>query len=329
MIMKKTNIWEKLPKPFFVQAPMEDVTDSVFRQIISRIKGPDLYFTEFTNVDGIVQGGDGYIKRCLTFTKSETPLIAQIWGTNPEHYKKSAEKIYGMGFNGIDINMGCPVRDIIKNGSCSALIKNHTLAKELYEATVEGAGGLPVSIKTRIGFSKIETHEWIGFLLHLKPAAISVHARTVKELSKVPAHWDEFGKVVELRNKISPGTLIVANGDIEDKEAGQKIFEDYNVDGIMIGRGMLHNPWVFSGKKLQDITLQEKLITLKEHILLFEKTWGKTKNFEIMKKFFKAYILGFDNAQDVRMQLMQYHTAKDTVQAIDSVLKTVKLSTKS
>lgn len=314
------NIWDALPQPFFVQAPMEDVTDTVFRQILGSVGAPDLYFTEFTNVDGIVMGGDGYIKRCLMFTKSETPLIAQIWGTNPKHYKESAKILNGMGFQGIDINMGCPIRDIIKNGSCSALIKNPDLAKTLYEATVEGANGLSVSIKTRIGFSKIQTEEWIGFLLSLHPAAITIHARTAAEMSKVPAHWEEFGKVVALRDKISPETKIVANGDIEDITQGLEIIKKYKVDGVMIGRGILHNPWVFNKKvKIEEVALKDRLELLKKHVKLFDKTWGKTKNFEIMKKFYKAYLNTFDGAAEMRLGLMQYHTSQDTVEAVDKL----------
>lgn len=315
------NIWKRLPKTFFVQAPMEDVTDTVFRQIIASVGKPDLYFTEFTNADGIIKGSDAYIQRCLQFTEKERPLIAQIWGTNPENYKLSSELINKLGFDGIDINMGCPVRDIIKNGSCSALIKTPELAKKLYEAAVEGAGGLPVSIKTRIGFSAIQTEEWIGFLLKLHPAAITIHARTAKEMSKVPVHAEEFGKVVKLRDVLSPETLIVANGDIEDRTQGLEIVKKYGVDGIMIGRGILHNPWVFNDTKPEDLSVKDRLQLLKKHLLLYEKTWEKGKNFEIMKKFYKAYVNGFDGASDMRMQLVQYHTAEDTVKKINEILE--------
>lgn len=319
--MKKTNIWKTLPKPFFVQAPMEDVTDTVFRQIVVSAGRPDLSFTEFTNADGIIKGGSRYIENCLQFTKKERPLIAQIWGNTPEHYLEASKIISKMGFDGIDINMGCPVRKVVTKGFCSGLIKNPNLAKELYLAAVKGANGLPVSIKTRIGYGQIATEEWIGFLLQLHPAAISVHARTAAEMSKVPVHAEEFGKAVKLRDKISPETIIVANGDIENREAGLAIYKKYKVDGLMIGRGLLHNPWVFNKDiKIEEVSITERLELLKKHIKLFEKTWGKTKNFEIMKKFYKAYLNGFEGAAELRLQLMQYHNAHDTLKEISRLV---------
>lgn len=300
---------------------MEDVTDTVFRQIIASVGAPDLFFTEFTNADGIIKGGSKYIENCLKKTETQRPIIAQIWGNTPDHYLEASKIISKLGFDGIDINMGCPVRKVVKNGFCSGLIKNPKLAKELYQAALAGANGLPVSIKTRIGYSQIATEEWIGFLLGLKPAAISIHARTSAEMSKVPIHAEEFGKAVKLREKISPTTIIVANGDIEDRKQGLEVAKKYKVDGVMIGRGLLHNPWVFNPEKnIEEISIRERLKLLKKHIALFDKTWGKTKNFEIMKKFYKAYLHGFDGAADMRLNLMQYHTAQDTLSKIDELI---------
>ncbi len=313
-------IWKTLPKPFFVQAPMEDVTDSVFRQILGEVGAPDLYFSEFTHADGIVNGNSTYIKQRLQFTQKETPIIGQIWGNNEENYIKSAEILRRLGYDGIDINMGCPVKDVIKNGCCSALINNPALASSLYAAAKKGGKNLPISIKTRIGFSKIQTEEWIGHLLSLQPAAITVHARTAKEMSKVPAHFEEFRKVVELRNKISPETLIVANGDILSREQGHELAEKYKVDGIMIGRGMLYNPWVFS-KKAEEITISKRLLLLKKHAVLYEETWGKEKNFEILKKFCKAYINNFPGASEMRVMLMQCKTSEEFHEQIEILVK--------
>lgn len=315
------HIWQSLPKPFFVQAPMEDVTDSVFRQILEYIGAPDLYFSEFTHADGIVHGNSTYIEQRLQFTQKETPIIGQIWGNNEENYVKSSEILRKRGYDGIDINMGCPVKDVIKNGCCSALINNPKLVSALYSAAKKGGKSLPISIKTRIGFSKIQTEEWIGHLLSLHPAAITVHARTAKEMSKVPAHFEEFEKVVKLRNKISPETLIVANGDILSREQGLEIVNKYGVDGIMIGRGMLYNPWVFS-KKTEEITISKRLMLLKKHATLYEKTWGKEKNFEILKKFCKAYIHNFPGASEMRVLLMQCKTSQEFHEQIETLLKT-------
>lgn len=316
------NIWQTLKKPIFIQAPMEDVTDTVFRQIIGSVGKPDLYFTEFTNADGIIKGGSEYITQRLQFDKKlERPIIAQIWGNNPEHYFQAAKLLSKLGYDGIDINMGCPDRKIVKNGCCSGLIKNPTLAKELYEAAVKGGNALPVSIKTRIGYNKIVTSEWIGFLLTLHPTAITVHARTAAEMSKVPVHREEFGRSVELRDKISPETLIIANGDILNRSQGEEIITTYGVDGVMIGRGMLYNPWVFSTKtRVEDITISNRLTLLKKHIELFDKTWKNTKNFDLMKKFYKAYISGFENAAEMRQELFALKTPEQTLEKIDELL---------
>jgi len=314
------HIWQRLPKPFFVQAPMEDVTDSVFRQILNYVGAPDLYFSEFTNVDGIVNGNSAYIEQRLQFTPVESPIIGQIWGNNEENYIKASEILRKRGYDGIDINMGCPVKDVVKNGCCSALINNPKLAGVLYNAAKNGGENLPVSIKTRIGFSKIQTDEWIGYLLSLHPAALTIHARTAKEMSKVPAHFEEFGKVVNLRDKISPETVIVANGDILSRKQGLEIAEKYKVDGIMIGRGMLYNPCVFS-KDTEEITVLKRLKLLKKHASLYEKTWGKEKNFEIMKKFCKAYINNFQDASEIRASLMQCKNSKDFNEKIENLVK--------
>ena len=206
------NFWENLPKPIFALAPMEDVTDTVFRRLLREINStedsirPDVMFTEFTSVEGIESEGAEMVMKRLKYTEVERPLVAQIWGITPENYFNSAKKIAELGFDGIDINMGCPVKKIIKKGACSALIESHSLAKEIVEATKEGSNGLPVSVKTRIGFKTIQTEDWIGFLLaETIPVTLTVHGRTVKELSKVPNHWDEIGKAVKLRDEIQSG----------------------------------------------------------------------------------------------------------------------------
>ncbi|MBI2356492.1 tRNA-dihydrouridine synthase [Candidatus Dojkabacteria bacterium] len=308
------NIWKTLPAPFYVLAPMEDVTDSVFRQIVCDLGRPDLFVTEFTSVEGLCSPGSSRVIKRFQHTDIERPLIAQIWGVNPENYLKVASMVVEMGFDGIDINMGCPIKKIIKNGGCSAMIKNPTLAREVYLATVEGAKGLPVSIKTRIGFSKVDTENWIGFVLGLKPAALTVHGRTADEQSKVPCHWDEIGKAVVLRNKISPETLIIGNGDVKSLEQGDMLAKEYGVDGLMIGRGIFDNPWVFN--RLQDTqehSMEERLLILKKHVVLHNETWGGRYNFEALKKFFKMYIKGFDGAAELRGEMMNLKSLDETV----------------
>ncbi len=297
--------WKNLKKPFFTLAPMEGATDTVFRQIIASCSPPDVYFTEFTNVQGLLSKGNRQVSQRLKYSKKEKPIIAQIWGNNPEFFSKAAEEIVKMGFDGIDINMGCPERNIVKKGSCAGLIRTPELAKKIIEATRKSSGKLPISVKTRIGSSVIEP-EWIEFLLKQKLDALTLHLRTVREMSKVPAHWERGKEFVELKNKISPNTILIGNGDVENVAEGEEKVKETGFDGIMIGRGVLHDPYAFSKKKsLHNLSVKEKVALLNKHLDLFEKTWKNEKTFPPLKRYFKIYISGFDGASDIREKLME------------------------
>lgn len=310
-----------LPKPIFSLAPMEDVTDTVFRRIILSCGKPAVFFTEFTNVDGMFSKGESVVTQRLQFEKEEKPLIAQVWGINPENYYRAAQKIVAMGFAGIDINMGCPQRDVTRHGACSALIKNHTLAQEIISATKEGiistSKDIPLSVKTRIGFSKIQTDDWIGFLLEQKLSLITVHGRTSAEMSKVPAHWDEIGKAVRLRNEMKKETRIFGNGDVVSLEEAKEKVLQYGLDGIMIGRGIFHNPWLFAGVDPITKTVKERLELLKKHVRLYKATWGEKKHFQILKKYFKIYLNGFEGAGDMRAHFMETNSYEEALALVD------------
>lgn len=289
-----------------ILAPMEDVTDTVFRQIVLTCGRPDLFFTEFTNVEGLAsEKGNIIVSQRLQFTNQEKPIIAQVWGKEPNHYFQAAIKIKEMGFDGIDINMGCPEKSVTKNGCCSALIQNHSLASEIIQATQEGSGGtLPVSVKTRIGFTTIVTDIWIPFLLSHKLSALTIHGRTAKEQSAVPCHWDEIGKAVDIRNQLQSQTLIIGNGDVLSVQEAKEKVDTYHVDGVMIGRGIFHNPYLFSERKREDIVQKEFINLLRSHIDLYKTTWGSKKNYAVLKKYYKIYIQGFNGAQELREKLM-------------------------
>lgn len=318
------NIWEKLKdtKKFSVLAPMEDVTDTVFRQVLIHINSkPDLFYTEFTNLEGLFSKGLQEVAHRLKYTDKETPLIAQVWGLSPFLYEKGAKKIKEMGFDGIDINMGCPVDKVIKRGACSALIKNPILAKEIIESTQQGADGLPVSVKTRIGFNEVQIEEWIGHILTTKPNALIVHTRTVKDLSKVPARWKEMKKVVKLRNDISPNTVLVLNGDISSLDLGESLADEYGFEGFMIGRGVFSNPWVFNrGVDINNVTVKERIDLLRYHIDLFRDTWGNEKNFSILKKYFKIYISRYSGANEFRAKLMECNSYDEALRIIYTLI---------
>ncbi len=332
------NFWKKLKKPYFILAPMADVTDSVFRQIICDTGKPDVLYTEFVSCDGLCsEKGKPKLMPHLVFKKTERPIVAQFFGSNPENFYKCAQLAVVLGFDGIDINMGCPAGKIVKHDSGAGLIRNPELAKEIIRETKRGAGDLPVSVKTRIGYNKIITEEWISHLIETKPSAIIVHGRTMKEMSKVPAHWDEIGKASVLCRKA--GIPIIGNGDIMTYAEGLEKAKQYNLDGIMVGRGIFSNPWFFNPSiDPATKTPKEKIELLKKHVELFVELWGDEKHpapslsadrhsekgrawsgasFEVMKRFFKVYISGWEGAKELRTKLM---TAKNTEQ-ISKILK--------
>lgn len=316
-----SNFWKKLKKPFFVLAPMDDVTDVVFRQVVTKLGKPDVLFTEFTNVDGLESPGREKLLGRFKFESNEHPIVAQIWGKDPDNFRKVAEGVKEMGFDGIDLNMGCPVKGPCNNGTCSALINDPKKAAEIIEATKQGAAGLPVSVKTRLGYSKIQTDEWIPHLLSQGIEVLTIHGRTRKEMSKVPAHWDEIKKVVEIRDKMGVDTLIVGNGDILNYEDGLKRAKESGVDGLMIGRGIFKDLWCFLPEdKKPDLGINEMLDLLLEHAELFIETWGEGKKFYTLRRFFKIYVNGFENAADLRAKLMETNNLEE----VEGIIKDFK-----
>src|SRR3989344_3701420 len=236
--MSNRGFWDTIKKPIFCLAPIADVTDCAFRQIITKYGKPDILWTEFVSVDGLCSPGKEKLLIDLRYSENERPIIAQIFGSKPENFEKVARMLSEMGFDGIDINMGCPVKKILNQNSCSALIRTPELAKEIILATKRGAGNIPVSVKTRIGFSKIEVDTWIPIILETEPAALTVHLRTVKEMSQVPAHWEVMKRIIEIRDQLKSKTLILGNGDVIDLKDAKKKVEETDCDGIMLGRAI-------------------------------------------------------------------------------------------
>jgi len=305
-----------LPKPFFILAPMDDVTDVVFRRIVADCAKPDLFFTEFVNVDGLQSAGREHLMHKLRLSEKESPVIAQLWGLKPESFYKTTKELVGMGFAGVDLNMGCPVKTVIKNGACAALINNRELAGEIIDATKEAAGdALPVSVKTRVGFTTVDM-SWIEFLLDKKILnMLSIHGRTAKQMSKVPADWDLIGQARELRDSLSPSTLIVGNGDVMNRKQGEGLAEKYQLDGIMIGRGIFHDPFAFANDSpWLNWPKEQKLELFAEHIQLYIDSYkDNERRFEALRKFCKLYINGFEGASELRTQFMETKTPQTAV----------------
>ena len=313
----ENNFWKKLPKPFFALAPMLDVTDSPFRQIVEKCQKPDVFYAWFVSVDGLCSRGKENILRTpnLQISKKENPIVVQLFGKDPEKFEKSAVIMAELGFDGIDINMGCPDKDILKQGAGAALIKDPKLAREIIEATKKGAGKLPVSVKTRIGFyKKNEMENWMKELLEEKPAAICLHGRTAVQRYGGEADWEAISKAVQFSKNSE--TLIIGNGDVKNREEGILKAKESKVNGIMIGRAILGNPWIFSQKE-ELISQKEKLEMLKKHAKLFEKYYQEKKGFGNFRKYIRCYIWGFPEAKELRMKLMEAKSAKEIEKIIN------------
>ncbi|MEZ5081912.1 MAG: tRNA-dihydrouridine synthase [Bacteroidales bacterium] len=311
-----TSFWHNFNKPVFTLAPMEDVTDTVFREIVLGISDPEclhVLFSEFMSTHGFVHAiGGPRVKHRIQINPSELELlkktgvkiVAQIWGTDPEKFAQTASEICNDGhFDGIDINMGCPVRKIVKQGGCSALIGQPELAKEIIIATQE-ASTIPVSIKTRVGLKKVITEEWISHLLETEPVLITIHGRIQTQQSEGLADWNEVAKAVKLRDRMGSKTLIHGNGDVMSYEEGLNKAAEFGADGIMIGRGIFQDPWFFNKTTIEK-TPEERLQLLWKHATLFTETWQDEKSFAILKRFFKIYTSGFHGAANIRAKLME------------------------
>lgn len=360
------NFWQQLrqqkestKKPFFCLAPMADVTDPAFRALIAKYDKPDVMWTEFVSANGLMSKGREVLGRDLAFSEAERPIVAQLFSSNPEHMEGAAKLCAELGFDGVDINMGCPDKTIEKQGAGASMIKTPEVAKAVIEAAKRGIASaskeIPVSVKTRVGYYTPAIQEWIGFLLKQNIAALTVHARTRKELSKVPAKWEHIKEVVALRDKIAPNTVIIGNGDVISLLDGEQKARESGADGIMVGRALFGNPWFFDPSRemvatlpkrapwilrklpfikkffdtkrkaaisnIKPITVEERLRVMVEHSVLFETMLGDIKNFSIIKKHMKAYVTGFAGAKELRVELMeQANSAGDVKRIVDEFL---------
>lgn len=297
----------ELPKPFFVLAPMDDVTDTVFRRVVGSCAAPDVYFTEFVNVDALASRGREATLKRLTYTEDERPIIAQIWGKHPENFYKAAQDIAAMGFDGIDLNFGCPDKNVVRNGTCSAMIlpENRERAIQMIATTREGAPSLPLSVKTRLGFNDIDL-TWHETLLEQKLNMLTIHGRTKKQMSKVPADWTVIERIREIRDRVSPTTLIVGNGDVLTRKSGMELARRHGLDGVMIGRGVFQDPYVFADDSdWTNATKQQRIDLYRKHVELFAETWrAGERKIHTLNKFCKIYIQNFDGAKELREHLM-------------------------
>jgi nifR3 family TIM-barrel protein len=320
------GFWKQLSTPIFVLAPMADVTDAAFRQVIAKYGKPDVMWTEFVSADGLCSPGATNLLPDLWYDESQRPIIGQIFGGKPDNIKGAAKLLVSLGFDGVDINMGCPSKDIEKSCSGAALIKDPELAIKIIQAAKDGAGDLPVSVKTRIGYRSDETETWIRAIIQAQPAAVIIHARTRNEMSKVPARWETVARAVEIAKELFPNPadrpLILGNGDVQNLTEAEERVKETGCDGVMIGRGIFGNPWLFNRKvDAQTIPLTEKLTVMLEHTKLFDELLGKIKPLEMMKKHYKAYVNGFAGAAELRAKLMEAESYNELEETVTTFLK--------
>lgn len=304
------SFWQKLNKPLFVLAPMADVTDPAYRRLIAEHASPSVMWTEFVSADGLyhtrekagMKDEENPLMRDLQFGERERPIVAQLFSSKPETMSYAAKLCAELGFDGIDINMGCPDRSIEKQGCGAAMIKDPENAKAIIRAARES--GLPVSVKTRIGYNQESIDTWIPELLSEAPEALTVHLRTRKEMSAVPAHWEFMERVVALRDTHSPQTLVLGNGDIKSLEEAKQKVKETGCDGVMLGRAIFGNPWLFTGREFTDVPPEERIQALRTLAEYFSEL-TPAKHFHILKKHFKAFIQGWPGAAELRSELMQ------------------------
>jgi nifR3 family TIM-barrel protein len=316
------SFWDTLPKPFFVLAPMADVTDPAYRKLIADYKAPDVTWTEFVSADGlyhtrkkgIMTDEDNPLVRDLLFSEGEHPIVAQLFSSKPDMMTYAANLARERGFDGVDINMGCPDRSIEKQGSGAAMMKDPETAVAVIAAA--RTAGLPVSVKTRLGYNAEDIDGWIATLLKQHLPALTVHMRTRKEMSKVEAHWDLMPRIVALRNELSPETLIIGNGDVKDLDDARAKVAAYGCDGIMLGRAIFGTPWLFTGRTPEEVPPQERVQALQKLAELFGEL-RPAKSVHILKKHVKAFITGWDGATQLRAELMDAMTLPDFLAVLE------------
>lgn len=323
------SFWKEIEGNIFALAPMEDVTDTVFREIVLSVSDSNylnVLFAEFTSTDGLCHpiGKDKVAHRLLIedserklLNDKNVKIVAQIWGSNPENFYKSARMISDdYNFDGIDINMGCPVKKIVKQASCSELIKYPELSKEIILATKEGSN-IPVSVKTRTGINKHITAEWLGNIMESHPEAIILHCRTQKMMSDYPAEWEQIEIARDVMEGIDNTVPLIGNGDLLSLDECFEKINKYSIKGVMVGRGIFKNPWFFNKEQVIK-SKEEKIDLLRKHLDLFLKTWKNEKNISILKKFFKIYTTDFYGAAEIRAKLMESHTAEELYKVLDT-----------
>ncbi|MGH7798028.1 MAG: tRNA dihydrouridine synthase [Candidatus Binatia bacterium] len=352
--------WHDIPKPIIGLSPMDGVTDASFRYITAKHGGPDVTLTEFVNIQSALYSLHTLLKD-FTYCELERPVVAQIYGKTPELFYKVAHVVCELGFDGLDINMGCPAKKVAASGCGAALIRTPDLAREIIRATQQGIkdwqGGqslsdlgfgkdaieqikaanrqrnaetgpldrrlIPVSVKTRLGYDRNVIDDWLSTLLTEKPAAISLHGRTLEQGYKGAADWDAIARAVEIAE--GSGVLIFGNGDVQDLRDAYRRVRQTGVDGILIGRSAQGDPWLFREKdavkralRCDDelmlhatpVDFEERFRVIIEHCEHFERL-SDAARFMAMRKHLTWYCRDFRGAAEMRARMTGANSAAD------------------
>lgn len=325
---------------------MDGITDHPFRHLVAKYGHPSVIYTEFTSVEGLCHGATRLLKDFL-FDNTQRPIVAQLFGTTPAYFRQATIIACELGFNGIDINMGCPAKGVIDHGAGAALILTPQLAQNIVKATQQGVNDflngqraadcpdisesiarevttraqinanedqkIPISIKTRLGYDQIVTADWVNNLLETKPDLIAIHGRILKQGHGGEVHWEEIAKAGELIH--ATGALILGNGNINSYQEAEEKTKQYGIDGVLIGRAALGNPFVFQKNSLQTKSIYQIAV---EHAQLYEQTYQADEkyNFLPMRKHLGWYVREIDNAAQIRSELMTTSSSQEVAQIL-------------
>jgi tRNA-dihydrouridine synthase B len=347
--MKPASFWHQLAKPIIGLSPMDGVTDQPFRHIQKKYGRPAVIYTEFTSVEGVCHGADRLLVDFL-YDEIQRPVIAQIYGTTPDSFRQTAILLCELGFDGIDINMGCPAKNVAHSGAGAALIRTPELARQIIQATKrgidqwqQGAGQadcpqitpeiwvevqrrkallpaeyqtkrhIPVSVKTRIGFDQPSVTDWIPTLLSEEVEAIALHGRTLKQRYTGQADWEEIGKAATLAHQT--GTLLLGNGDIKNLDEAYEKVSTYGVDGVLIGRAAWGDPLVFQPEPKDQVSPFKIAV---EHTKVYEQTFQGDEKYHFlpMRKHLGWYVRDIPNASQIRIDLFKASSSQEVEQVL-------------
>ncbi len=346
------SFWNQLAKPIIGLSPMDGVTDFPFRHITKKYGNPAVIYTEFTSVEGVCHGAKQLLKDFL-YDEIQRPVLAQVYGTTPKFFRQTAVILCEMGFDGIDINMGCPAKNVAHSGAGAALIKTPDLAQEIIQETRAGIQdwvngktskdcpditeeiaqevqerhrllpsqyqerrALPVSVKTRIGYDTPTVEEWISYLLEMEPAAIAIHGRTLKQQYGGSASWEEIGKAADLIHQTN--TLVLGNGDLKSLADAQEKIATYHTDGALLGRITMGNPTIFQNVSDEVSNTNIFAIAL-EHAQLYEQTFQQEEKYTFMpmRKHLGWYIHDIPNAGQIRQEIYRSNSSAEFLQILE------------